>query len=34
MFLALVGAITSQLVLARIHDRQLAGRELTGIAGR
>jgi putative membrane protein len=34
MFLALVGAITSQLVLARIHDRQLAGRGLAGIAGR
>jgi putative membrane protein len=29
MFLALVGALTSQLFLSGIHDRQLARFELT-----
>jgi putative membrane protein len=28
MFLALVGAVTSQLLLARLHDRQLARRSI------
>jgi uncharacterized membrane protein YjdF len=31
MFLALIGAITAQLLLARLHDRQLA--RLLGRAG-
>jgi hypothetical protein len=28
MFFALVGALTAQLALGRLHDRQLAARQL------
>jgi hypothetical protein len=31
MFLALIGAITAQLLLSRLHDRQLALRGASGL---